>query len=150
MLKNPILVLLCIFLSSCGPSQNAATMPPIHYIEQTSPPLITSLIDTSGKTISTRFLLPENFERTEVEPNSFAKYLRNLPLKPDGAEVHYYDGRVKHKLDVYEAVIDLDLDKQNLQQCADAVIRLRAEYLYANKRFDEISFNAFFKTKKIQ
>ena len=140
MLKIPIPALLCLFLSSCGQSQNAAPMPPIHYIEQSSTPQTTSLIDTRGKTIGTRFLLPENFERTEVDPNSFANYLRNLPLKPADAEVNYYDGRVKHKRDVYEAVIDMDLDNRNLQQCADAVIRLRAEYLYGSGRYDEISF----------
>ncbi|MDP4092669.1 MAG: DUF4846 domain-containing protein [Bacillota bacterium] len=87
-----------------------------------------------------RFLTPEGFERTNTEKGSFAEYLQNLPLKQDGALVHYFDGRVK-PADVYDAVIDMDIGNRDLQQCADAVMRLRSEYLYANKRYNEIAFH---------
>ncbi len=98
------------------------------------------LIITDGKTISERFDVPEGFTRQESEEESFAYYLQNLPLKPDGAKVKYYDGREKLR-DVYLAVVDFSLGERDLQQCADAVIRLRAEYLYAGERYDEIRFN---------
>lgn len=63
-----------------------------------------------------------------------------MPLKPDGTKVKYYDGREKSR-DVYLAVVDFSLGEKDLQQCADAVIRLRAEYLYAMNRYQEIHFN---------
>jgi hypothetical protein len=37
--------------------------------------------------------------------------------------------------------LDIDVGDKDLQQCADAVMRLRAEYLYANKLYDKIHFD---------
>lgn len=99
-----------------------------------------SVINTEGSTIQDRFNLPEGFERVPVAEGSFAQYLRNLPLKPHGSVVHYYDGREKGR-DVYDAVIDMDVGERDLQQCADAVMRFRAEYLYNKGLYDKIHFN---------
>lgn len=93
-----------------------------------------------GKTIRERFNVPKGFSRVPSEEGTFANYLQNLPLKPEGSKVKYYDGREKMR-DVYLAVVDFSLGNRDLQQCADAVIRLRAEYLYTMKRYDEIHFN---------
>ncbi len=101
---------------------------------------VESLIIAEGQTIAERFDVPEGFTRLNPEAESFAYYLQNLPLKPDDAKVKYYDGREKLR-DVYLAVVDFSLGERDLQQCADAVIRLRAEYLYARDRYDEIHFN---------
>lgn len=38
-------------------------------------------------------------------------------------------------------MIDLETGNRDLLQCADAVIRLRAEYLYSNQQLDSIHFN---------
>ena len=48
-----------------------------------------------GKTIETRFNTPEGFTRIASGSSSFGLYLRNLPLKADGAEVMAFDGTVK-------------------------------------------------------
>lgn len=67
------------------------------------------------------------------------RYLRNLPLKPAGAKLKYFDGAIKDD-SVYDAVVDMDNSKWDLLQCADAVMRLRAEYFYGRKEYDQISF----------
>ncbi|MBK6612310.1 MAG: DUF4846 domain-containing protein [Chitinophagales bacterium] len=102
-----------------------------------------TLIDTQGTTIQTRFLPPPGFERMQLPANSFGSYLQNLPLKPHGTAVHYYNGDVKlnHEDKIYAAVVKMEIGNENLQQCADAVMRLRAEYLYAQQRYDDIHFN---------
>lgn len=98
-------------------------------------------LDTLGSTIKARFKCPENFERTKVDDRSFESYLRNLPLKPHGSSVKKYDGTIKINYNVYDAVIDLPIGNKDLHQCADAIMRLRAEYLWNQKRYSEIHFN---------
>ncbi len=94
----------------------------------------------SQNTIQTRFAVPDGYVRTNESENSFANYLRHLPLKPYGSQVKYYDGTIKNKLNVYDAVIDLPIGNKDLHQCADAVMRLRADFFYQNKQYDNIHF----------
>jgi len=94
-----------------------------------------------GNTIQQRFQLPQGFVREEESKTSFDFFLRNLPLKPLGSNVLYFDGTVKPNRNVYEAVVDLPIGKQDLHQCADAVMRLRADYFYSQKQYDKIHFN---------
>lgn len=95
----------------------------------------------SGNTIQQRFQPPLGFMREEESKTSFTYFLRNLSLKPIGSNVLYYDGTVKYNRNVYEAVVNLPIGKQDLHQCADAVMRLRADYFYSQKQFDKIHFN---------
>ncbi|MRX69896.1 protein of unknown function (4846) [Flavobacterium resistens] len=92
-------------------------------------------------TIQQRFQLPQGFVREEESKTSFDYFLRNLPLKPLGSNVLYFDGTIKPNRNVYEAVVDLPIGKQDLHQCADAVMRLRADYFYSQKQYDKIHFN---------
>jgi hypothetical protein len=94
----------------------------------------------SGNTVETRFPVPDGFTRTTTDSTSFEVWLRRLPLHPDGYPVHLFDGRLKSRSDVHSAVLNLDVGRRDLQQCADAVIRLRAEYLYSQKRYADIHF----------
>ena len=99
-----------------------------------------SIINPEGTTIQERFDVPDGFERIPVTEGSFAQYLRDMVLKPHGTAVHYFDGHRKFK-DVHDAVIDMDVGERDLQQCADAVMRFRAEYLYHKGLYDKIHFN---------
>ncbi len=92
-------------------------------------------------TIQQRFQLPQGFVREEESKTSFDYFLRNLPLKPLGSNVLYFDGTTKPNRNVYEAVVDLPIGRQDLHQCADAVMRLRADYFYSQKQYDKIHFN---------
>ncbi|PCJ87554.1 MAG: hypothetical protein COA57_04525 [Flavobacteriales bacterium] len=83
---------------------------------------------------------PSGFVRIHVQEGSFSDWLRHLPLKEKYAKVHLYNGDLKNN-DVHVAVIDMDVGKKDLQQCADAVMRLRGEYLYSKDKINEIHFN---------
>lgn len=102
---------------------------------------IKSDINKEGNIIETRFDVPNGFVRVPVNNGSFEQYLRELPLKEDGAEVVYYDGNTKENYNIYSAVVDLPIGTRDLHQCADAVMRVRAEYLWNNEKYDQIHFN---------
>ena len=87
-----------------------------------------------GETIAQRFAPPPGAARVAVESGGFGAWLRGLPLLPAGARVKLFDGRDKARQDVHAAVVDLDVPPRDLQQCADAVMRLRAEYLFSSGR----------------
>jgi Domain of unknown function (4846) len=94
-----------------------------------------------GVTVESRFSPPAGHDRSDAAPGTFSAYLRSLPLRSDSARVHLFDGRLKYRQDVHAAIVEMSVGKKDLQQCADAVMRLRAEYLFAADRKDEISFN---------
>jgi len=126
------LLFVCLTLNSCGQTNDKKNS-----VDTTT--VAKSIIDKNGMTLQTRFNPPNSFQRKPAEENSFANYLRNLPLKPAGTKVKYYNGSVKQNY-VYDAVVDMEISNKDLQQCADAVMRLRGEYFYSIKAYDQISF----------
>jgi hypothetical protein len=91
--------------------------------------------------LARRIAPPAGFDRVRAEDGSYGQWLRGLPLKPGRPPVHLYDGRLKGNQEAHWAVLDVDPGTRDLQQCADAVIRLRAEYLFATGRAAEVSFD---------
>lgn len=98
-------------------------------------------INANGANIEARFPVPEGFERVKVNQGSFAEFLRKFSLLPNGSKVKFHTGELKPNQSIHKAVLDIDVGQRNLQQCADAVIRLHAEYLYSSKRYNEIAYN---------
>lgn len=98
--------------------------------------------NSSDKTIGTRFVPPKGYQRNTVPKGSFAEYLRRFPLEVAGSKVRFYDGQIKSP-SYQAAVLAIDVGKKDLQQCADAVMRLRSEYLYQQKEWSKISFKNF-------
>lgn len=94
-------------------------------------------------TLASRFAPPAGYRRVPLKPKSFGAFLRHLPLRPLGTPVRAYDQRVILAGDDARlaAVVALPLVRGNLQQCADTVLRLRAEYLYRERRHREIAFH---------
>jgi hypothetical protein len=85
--------------------------------------------------------LPPGYRRIETDPGSFGYWLRHLPLKTENNEVRQYNGNIKYNQNLHFAVLKFDVGKRDLQQCADAVMRLRGEYLFAQKQYNAIHFN---------
>ena len=136
---QPFFFLSACLLATCA-ADGGATLAVAH---QTYPVRDTfpAHIVPAGQTVEARFPAPDRFVRLPADSGTFAAYLRQLSLHPDGHPVYLHDGRLKNRQDVHVAVLALDVGKRDLQQCADAVMRLRAEYLYRQKRYADIHFN---------
>lgn len=102
---------------------------------------LNQVINNDGGTISERFPTPLGYKEVYAEETTFGHYLRHLPLKPVDYPVHYFNGEIKPNRSVYCSVIDQDIDAVDLQQCADAVMRLRGEFLFEQKKYTDIHFN---------
>jgi hypothetical protein len=88
---------------------------------------------TSTEPLSARFPVPPGFARSDAPQGSFGAFLRDLPLLPAGAKVVDWRGRPLYEDGAHPniaAVVDLDVGTRDLQQCADAIVRLNAEWRY--------------------
>jgi hypothetical protein len=128
---KPIKAILLLVLISCNniPSGKAREANPVS-------PKATAI--TYFSTISA-IPLPNGYSRVDAPGNSFAAWLRSLRLKTSNT-VYLYNGQEKRNQSAQFAVLDIPVGDKDLQQCADAVMRLRAEYQYAQKQYDSILF----------
>ena len=131
--------MMMFFLTGCG--KNLDVESPKVISKEAITPQKQSYVNPEGMTIQERYLLPENYTRIEVVENSFEEFLRKQKLKSYGQKVLYYDGKIKSSKGVYDSAFDVDIGGKNLHQCADAIMLLRAEYLYSQELYDELSFN---------
>lgn len=99
------------------------------------------LIVPDGNTLETRFSVPEGFERVAADEGSFTAFLRGYSLKDDGESVLLYNGREKGNQNAHTAVFKLPIENADLQQCADSVMRIYAEYYWHSGQHDKIEFH---------
>jgi hypothetical protein len=89
-------------------------------------------------TLESRFSPPPGFTREPLAASSFGAFLRTLPLAKAGAPVLTHTGKVLYETHPnIAAVVAIDVGKGDLQQCADSVIRMHAEWLYGKGRRDQ-------------
>ena len=103
--------------------------------------VLLSALPAPGRDLEERFPPPPGFQRTPTAPGSFAHFLRHHALRPEGTPVLLHTGQPKARQDAHAAVLDLSVGSRDLQQCADAIIRLRAEHLFAAGMEDVIAFD---------
>ena len=140
-----------LFLSCQTETDSAKKSPPLKketpkstFVQQKTPPNLKYEWQSnfnSATSIINQISTPTDFKRIKTTRNSFQQWLQFLPLFPAGQKVKTYDGSLKWNQQVHARVVDIDVGKRDLQQCADAVMRLRSEFLFGKKEYDKIHFN---------
>lgn len=129
------LVSISFIFAACG--QSDSTNSETSDVDSTS----VREFNPDGMTVETRYNVPNGYVRVPADSGSFGYYLRNLPLKSADELVTFYNGGKKSSQGVYLSVVDLPIGTKNLHQCADAVMRFRAEYLWRTGQHNSIHFN---------
>ena len=133
--SKTLILYLSIILTSCN---NSTTELQEKTNETTVKPAVYQSKHNLYKTIE-QIPLPEGFKRISSLENSFAKWLLHVKLKKDKT-VYKFDGSKKGNQAAQFAVLDIPVGNIDLQQCADAVMRLKATYLFSVGRYKEINF----------
>ena len=85
--------------------------------------------------------LPQGFSCVEDADTAYSKWLLDLKLKKSNT-VYLYNGALKSNQHAQHSVLDIDIGKKDLVQCADAVMKLRGDFLFQKKQYDKIKFTA--------
>ena len=128
--SHTIPIILAAFLLSCTGKSNG----------QPQQPTEKAVVKPTHTAKQQRLAPPPGYEKVKLTAGTFGSFLRGLPLKPAGSDLHYYNGSIKRR-NYAGAVIDIDFGHGEAEQCADAVIYLRALWLWQTKQYDKIHFN---------
>ncbi|RKG63649.1 hypothetical protein D7V80_29905 [Corallococcus sp. CA054B] len=94
------------------------------------------------RSLEETFAPPEGYSRVALEAGSFGAWLRGLPLRPEGSPVRDFQGKtvLAASDSRLAAVGELDVGTANLQQCADSILRLHAEWRWASGQSERIAY----------
>lgn len=100
-----------------------------------------SLIVPEGRTLKTRILPPKGYHRVPAKKGSLSAFLRGYKLKKADSPLLLYDRSPKPNQTSHAAIFRLPIENHDLQQCADSVMRVYAEYYWHRKEYDRIKFH---------
>ncbi|MDC1162298.1 DUF4846 domain-containing protein [Tenacibaculum sp.] len=99
-----------------------------------------SYINHKGSTVKSRIKVPSGYKRVSYSEGSFQNFIQNYKLKPWGSEIINYDGSKYVNQFGHIGILNISVPRNKLEQCADALIRLRAEFLWDSNKKNKIGF----------
>lgn len=90
----------------------------------------------STRTLEASFPTPPGF--TRIAANPLTTWLRGLPVRTDRTQVRSYRGG---PIGGSKGVIAMDVGTRDVQQCADSILRLHGEFLWATGRAEKAAYH---------
>lgn len=156
-MKKLILIVMLLCMTGCSTDFNHQESQPMQSTqskeneteigESASGEIPWVCIDPAGMTLESRINTPEGYTRTASSEGSLTAFLRNYSMKEDGAPVLLYNGARKGNQSAHAAVFRLPIETEDLQQCADSVMRVYGEYCWQIGQPERLAFhftNGFF------
>lgn len=138
-------LLISIFLLGCNSTQSSEENSQLNTdsdpVQSAETSVKSKYVNENGSTVKERISAPDNFKWVNEKSGSFGEFLQNMKLKESGARILDYTGSPIYDQSNHVAVVDKEIGTKDLQQCADAIIRLRSDYLWEQGRFDEIKYH---------
>ena len=122
-----LITVLLFTISSCSDTENNIETSPTNKITVTNPETIRGIS------------LPEGYSHVVDYDSAYSSWLLDLKLKKNKT-VYLHNGKLKSNQDAQFAVLNIEIGKKDLVQCADAAMKLRADYLFENHLYDQIRF----------
>ena len=86
--KHTIPIILAAFLLSCTGKTNGQS-------QQSAEKTLT--VEQAANAKKQRLAPPPGYKKVKLTEGTFGSFLRNLPLKPVGSDLHYYNGSIKRR-----------------------------------------------------
>jgi hypothetical protein len=83
--------------------------------------------------------LPQGFNYVTDGDSAYSNWLLDLKLKKNKT-VYLYNGKLKLNQEAQYGVLNIDIGKKNLLQCADAAMKLKADHLFEKHLYGQIRF----------
>ncbi|MEE2645345.1 MAG: DUF4846 domain-containing protein [Myxococcota bacterium] len=129
------MIVCSIFFSALLSTRAAALPQTSNFSEKARYPWLSGNEEDLLMRLDARFPPPEGFTRAPLDSGGFAAWLRGLPLLKKRSHVLSYRGaRLQRPA---AAVLAMDVGRRDLQQCADSLIRLHAEFLWHKGRAEK-------------
>ena len=124
-----LLSALLFAVSSCTNAENSIETKPTNKI-----------MGSNSETIR-GISLPGGFTYVDDGDSAYSNWLLDLELKKSKT-VYLYNGKLKSNQEAQYGVLNIDIGKKDLVQCADAAMKLRADHLFEKRLYDQIKFLA--------